>query len=243
MATLLIDADIMVYKITSSVEEPVNWDSDLWTLHCDFAQVKKIICDTVDALVDKTKVDEAQLCFSDKKNFRKDINIAYKLSRKKTRKPMCFVPALEYCKEEFNCVQYPMLEADDVMGILASKDDKYIIYSEDKDMYTIPGLHWDISKEVVWEQSKEQADYHFYTQTLTGDATDGYPGCPGIGPKKAEKILESLSSNEMWDAVVETYKTRQLGEHYALLQARMARILRDGEYVDNQPILWSPYAN
>ena len=47
----------------------------------------------------------------------------------------------------------------------------------------------------------------------------------------------------MWDAVVKAYKGRGYGENYALLQARMARILRDGEYVNNQPVLWSPNGN
>ena len=243
MATLLVDADILVYKVSSSTEEPTNWEGDYWTMHCDFAQTKKIIADTIDALVDKVKVDEIKLCFSDKKNFRKDINLEYKLTRKKTRKPMCYVPALEFCKDTYTTIQYPSLEADDVMGILASGNKDNIIYSEDKDMYTIPGLHWDIKKETVWEQSESQADYYFFKQTLTGDHVDGYPGCPTIGPKKAETILESLTSSEMWDAVVNAYKGRGYGENYALLQARMARILRDGEYVDNQPVLWSPNGN
>ena len=70
MATLLVDADILVYKVSSSTEEPTNWEGDFWTMHCDFAQTKKIIADTIDALVDKVKVDEIKLCFSDKKNFR-----------------------------------------------------------------------------------------------------------------------------------------------------------------------------
>ena len=212
MATLLVDADIMVYKITSSTEEPTNWDGDLWTMHCDFAQAKKNISDTIDALVDKVKVDSVILCFSDKLNFRKDINLEYKLTRKKTRKPMCYVPALEFCKENYKYEIKPKLEADDVMGIMASGDDEYIIYSEDKDL-------------------------------LTGDTTDGYNGCPTIGPKRAEAILENLTPSEMWSAVVDTYKSRMFGENYALLQARMARILRDGEYINNEPVLWSPHVN
>ena len=243
MATLLVDADIMVYKITSSTEEPTNWDGDLWTMHCDFAQAKKNISDTIDALVDKVKVDSVILCFSDKLNFRKDINLEYKLTRKKTRKPMCYVPALEFCKENYKYEIKPKLEADDVMGIMASGDHENIIYSEDKDLLTIPGLHWDIKKEVVWEQSKDHADYNFYKQTLTGDTTDGYNGCPTIGPKRAEAILENLTPSEMWSAVVDTYKSRMFGENYALLQARMARILRDGEYINNEPVLWSPHVN
>ncbi len=31
--------------------------------------------------------------------------------------------------------------------------------------------------------------YHLY-QTLVGDATDGYPGCPGVGEVAANKVLD-----------------------------------------------------
>jgi hypothetical protein len=39
------------------------------------------------------------------------------------------------------------------------------------------------------EITEAQADRFHMIQTLTGDVTDGYPGCPGIGPVKAEQIL------------------------------------------------------
>jgi len=242
---LLIDADIMIYKTASSTEVPINWEGDFWTLHCDFAQTKKLISDQIHALVDKVKADSVLLCFSHHENFRKLLNPEYKLNRKKVRKPMCLNPAKEYCKEEFKWLEKPWLEADDVMGILATKDSetRFVISSEDKDLLTIPGFHWDAENEVVWEQTKDAADYTFYKQILTGDSTDNYSGCPGIGPKKAEAQLQNLKTEvELWNAVRSCFISKKLSDQVAITQARMARILRDGEYSSNhnEPMYWNP---
>jgi DNA polymerase-1 len=74
-------------------------------------------------------------------------------------------------------------------------------------------------------------------QTLTGDRVDGYPGCPGIGPARAEKIVDGG-----WDAVVDTYAKAGLNESVALVQARMAYILRKGDYIksSSRVRLWTP---
>ena len=81
-------------------------------------------------------------------------------------------------------------------------------------------------------------------QTLTGDPTDGYKGCPSVGKVTAEKILTPHKNNykKMWEAVVETYKSKGLSSKVALLEARMARIVRASDYnfKTKQPILWSP---
>ena len=78
-----------------------------------------------------------------------------------------------------------------------------------------------------------------YTQTLTGDVTDGYAGCPKIGPKTAEKIL---GSHPTWNAVVQAYQKENLTADYALTQARLARILRASDWDEEkqQVKLWEP---
>ena len=47
----------------------------------------------------------------------------------------------------------------------------------------------------------------FYTQLLTGDTADNIPGVQGIGPKKADKILEGLEDEyEMYEACLNAYQ-------------------------------------
>ena len=78
-------------------------------------------------------------------------------------------------------------------------------------------------------------------QTLVGDATDGYSGCPTIGPVAATKLLGFCSDQTaMWDLVTSTYRKKGLGEEEALIQARVARILRFEDYKKEEVLLWTP---
>ena len=44
-------------------------------------------------------------------------------------------------------------------------------------------------------------------QTLIGDLTDGFGGCPGVGGVKAQRVLANKKGiEEMWEAVVAEYK-------------------------------------
>jgi DNA polymerase-1 len=93
------------------------------------------------------------------------------------------------------------------------------------------------------EVSEDEADYWHLFQTLTGDQTDGYSGCPGIGPKKAEAILQHPDNqDDLWGVVVRTFVKAGLNEDEALVQARVARILRasDYDFEKKEPILWTP---
>ena len=80
--------------------------------------------------------------------------------------------------------------------------------------------------------------FHLY-QTLVGDQTDNYKGCPGVGPVKAET---ALGANPTWASVVGCYEKAGLTEEDALVQARVARILRHGEYnkMTCEVKLWTP---
>ena len=246
MTQLLIDADIFVYKATRLSERETNWGGDSWTLHSDMAEVKTIIDDQIWKVSNATNADKILLCFSDKKNFRKKVNPDYKSNRKGGRKPMCFSNAIDYCKSEYKSLSYDWLEADDVIGILATKPckGKKIIVSEDKDLLTIPGKHWDFKKEKVFNWSEEQANYQFFYQTLIGDSTDNYKGCQGVGPISAGKILSENTDSvlDMWEAVREAYLKSGQTEEDVIKNARMARILRHGEFdtTTKQVVLWTP---
>ena len=113
-------------------------------------------------------------CMSDHAgNFRKQIDPSYKSNRRKTRKPVGYVAFCDWVRETYATVSKPMTEADDIMGIIATKpgnQGKVTIVSDDKDMKTIPGrLYRPMSDELI-EVSEADADRYFLTQVLTGDS-------------------------------------------------------------------------
>jgi DNA polymerase-1 len=87
--------------------------------------------------------------------------------------------------------------------------------------------------------AENEANYAHMMQTLCGDSTDGYSGCPGVGPKKAEAIL---ANGHTWDLVLDAFRKAGLSEDEALVQARVARILRHHEFDQrtSEVKLWTP---
>jgi len=243
----VIDADILLYKACRVAEEEVNWGDDQWILWSDLNKVKIILDDQIDLIVEEMDADRSILCFSDKKNYRKEINPEYKANRRGGRKPLCFTGALQYCKDTYSFKQIANLEADDVIGIIATTESNndYVIVSEDKDLLTVPGLHWDLKTKEIYSLSIAQADFNFFSQTLTGDAVDNYKGCPSVGKVTAEKLLVSAEKNDedLWETVVKRFEKAGLTEKDAILNARMARILRKCEYnrQTEEVKLWSPH--
>lgn len=238
MTTLIIDGDLIAYKVTAGAEQPINWGDGMWTLHAYEDDVLRGVDDAIHDILGRTGHSDYIVALSDSKNnFRKSVADYYKANRKNTRKPMLLPFSRDYIMDAHHGIIWENLEADDVLGIYASQGDKYETWTLDKDLKTVPGTHWFDDKKVVIDDS--EADYWFYHQTLTGDLTDNYSGCPKIGAKTADKILAKECS---WEQVVATYFNAGLGEEVALENARLARILRDGEYdlTTGEVNLWSP---
>ena len=242
--TLLIDGDVVAYKATAAVEQEIDWGDDLFTLHSNVDRAREIVEAQLAGWLTKLDAGNLIVAFSDSHNFRKDIFPAYKSNRKDKRKPVAYKQVKAWMEETWICYQRPGLEGDDILGILSTSEKiirgQKIIISVDKDFKTIPGYFYNPDKDEKPEFYEEgDANYWHLMQTLMGDATDGYPGCPGVGPKKAEKLLEEDCS---WFTVVSAYEKAGLTEDDALVQARCARILRteDYDFKKKEVKLWSP---
>ncbi len=224
--TLLVDGDIVAYKAAVVAETPIDWGNGVWTLHAHEKDVIGSMEEFMSKIIQESACDEVITCLSGDNLYRKDVAPYYKANRKGTRKPMLLNFAKDYLYKEYNGMVEDKLEADDLLGILGSRDINTVIWSADKDLLTIPAYH--LLEGKVTEVDKEEADYWFLYQTLVGDSTDNYKGCPTVGAKKADKLLQDNGTT--WQTVVDAFAEQGLGEEVAIENARLARILRDGEY-------------
>jgi DNA polymerase-1 len=253
---LLIDGDGLLYGSTLAAEFETRWDADNHVLACNFEEAKEAFENQMRRIQEACGSKSCRIAFTGSSHsvFRIDIWPAYKASRANNRKPLAFSRLRDWACDTYPCHMVEGLEADDILGIWHTKDPKEdtIIVSDDKDMKTLPGKLYRREKG-VWQLqtiNPTEADHFWMMQTLTGDVTDGYPGLPGVGPARAQKILnpstdgafEPLTIKELWPFVVAAYEKAGLTEDDALIQARCARILRteDWDSANKKVILWNP---
>ena len=243
MTHLLLDTDILLYKAASSAEQEVDWGDDVWSLFTDLNDAKKSFQYQVEQIYEATKSKEATFCMTDHSgNFRKEVDPSYKSNRKGSRKPVGYVALCNWVRDTYKTITKPMLEADDCMGILATKPEnigKCIIVSDDKDMRTVPSrIFRPMSGEFI-DVTEQDADRFFLTQCLMGDPTDGITGLKGVGAKTAEKIL---GLRPHWSLVEQAYMKAGHSRDDAIQQARLVRILRWTDWdADKETVkLWKP---
>lgn len=252
--TILIDADIVAYKATAATEgvwyfngrdEEPAVDASLPDA---IAKAERYIED----VAMKLKAHRVVVCLTDADNFRLKLFPAYKANRIGKRRPEFLRQVKDHLASAYQTYQRPGLEADDCMGILATHKTlipgEKIMVSEDKDMQTVPALLFNPEKDEKPRRVTKLAAMRFhFEQALTGDPTDGYPGCPGIGPRSpfVARVRAATTEAEGWAAVVEGYASKGLTEADAIVQARLARILRadDWDFVKKAPRLWAPAGN
>lgn len=271
MRTLLIDGDILVYTFGLAVER-VDEDGRCTS----FSLAKRILKNWLNKVIRTLEADEYMVALSGPTTecFRMNLLPTYKGGRNLSDRPLCFDDLRQHILDKYQAKIVNHLEADDVLGIWSTHPDmipgEKIIVSRDKDFFSVPGLFYktDQKDKGVQEISFDSAQrYHLY-QTLLGDKTDNYKGCPGCGPSHAKALLanpyiiepythimkrgprrgqeitryRNVPTEDLWAAVVSQFKFYGFTEEDALREARCARILRHGEYNydTKEPILWTP---
>lgn len=224
----IIDADILVYRAAFWADAE-GIDELPGRLKHDIKQWTPRGCQPVLAL----SCPRSQ-------NFRRRLWPDYKANRDSTMQPDSKKYAVEIVVDGYEVLQYPQLEADDILGIAASSGDG-IAVTIDKDLRSAPGWHWNPDKErSATLVNTEEADRFFYHQWMTGDATDNIPGLWKVGPRKADKFLDSTDRDDWVKKILELYRTEERPEHkgrcnldpiaFGRTMAWCVRILRDGEY-------------
>lgn len=241
---LLFDADIIAFKAAAATEQPINWGDGIWTLHGFEEDVISHAMTYMQDVADKLDAQDVLLFLTGDNNWRKDILPSYKANRKDTRKPLLLPFIRQFMVDNLGAIIVDTFEADDLLGIEATSTDDCIIVSEDKDLKTIPAMVYNPQKDDAPVLIPEfTAAWNHMFQTLTGDSTDGYSGCPKVGPVAAKKILQDIDQVEdLWPAVVAAFKKQNLSEEVALQQAQVARICHASDFdkETGKVIPWTP---
>lgn len=213
MIHALVDADIFVYRVAFATESE------------DETKAVNTMAESLeDLLMVDLDVQTWEVFITGKGNFRYDVAVTapYKGNRK-SEKPKHYYLLREYLEKAWDAHVAKGIEADDAIAIKATEmGTDSVIVTIDKDLNQVPGWHYNFVKKDLFFVTEEEGIQFFYTQMLTGDTVDNIKGVKGIGPKKAEKLLDGKSEKEMWEICVE-----QLGsEERALENAHLLWMLR-----------------
>jgi hypothetical protein len=195
----LVDADVVAYRIAFGCnDEPEK---------VAIAKAAEFLEDLVFTFAN---ADDCEGYLTGKDNYRHEIakTVPYKANRV-AEKPKHLGIIREYMISAWAFSVQEKQEADDAISIRAYAlgEEDYIICSIDKDLDNVRGWHYNFGKNERYFVKEEDAIKNFYRQVLTGDRVDNVPGLPGIGPKKAEKILQDCcTEEELYKAVLEAYK-------------------------------------
>ncbi len=148
--------------------------------------------------------------------FRHEAYELYKAQREETPEVIRqSVPIIKDIIEAYNIpiLEVPRFEADDVIGTISKQAEKegfdVFMMTPDKDYGQLVSDHifmyrpkfggdYEIMgvKEVLNKYSLTSVDQVIDLLGLMGDSSDNIPGCPGVGEKTAQKLLEEYGSIE-----------------------------------------------
>jgi len=171
-------------------------------------------------ILDNLYAEDKMIAIKGNDNFRDYFFEDYKKPRHKRAKSN---PVSAMVTEVRKLLEYERLakpahgrEADDYLRIwqleCLERGDTPVICSVDKDLRCIPGLHYHLkTKEVIKVEETEGLRF-FYSQLLQGDPTDNIPGLAGVGPKKADAVLEGVTDELEMQEIVVSYYLEKMGE-------------------------------
>jgi len=124
-----------------------------------------------------------------------------------------FSHALELVGQYYPVLQFQGVEADDIAAYVVSKkrklllDDIWLISSDkDWDLLIKPGVgrfSYVTRKEVTWDNWNDyyafEPEQYISVKCLMGDSGDNVPGIPGVGPKRAQQLVEEYGTT--WDII------------------------------------------
>ena len=203
---LLIDADSLIYFVAhlETLEEAI--------LKLD---------ERVHNIMEANDTDQYVMFLTGKDCFRYDVakSAPYKGNRKDRERPRWLSVITQYMTAKYNAVYHKGLEADDAVCYFKNVIPNSRICAIDKDVVnSTEGTHFNYGMEKVpgtepqeWRfkgfitVTESDAINALYSQMLTGDSGDNIPGIKGVGPAKAAKIMNTVTSKTEEESILNSY--------------------------------------
>ena len=177
-------------------------------------------------ITDALRTDYVSVYLTGTNNFRRALTPSYKANRDPTMRPAWFAECRNWLVGNWGAQVVDGMEADDAIGINTAPDT--VCVSIDKDLLTIPGLHYHFVNQDQRIVTPEEAVTNFWKQMLIGDKADNVQGIPKIGPVTANKLLQGKPEAEQYKQVRQLYRKHKLDFD---LNYNLLRILRsEAEY-------------
>lgn len=179
-------------------------------------------------------------------NWRRQINSEYKMNREGKLTPIGLPSLITHVMSSYPYIKEGILEADDTIALAATGkyEGNNVVVSIDKDFLTLPTKVYNWNKKKTVKQSRKEAFKFFISQLICGDSADNFKGIHRIGPKGAAKFLDKHDKHlaNIWEPLCELAAMKKHSEKYMIIQARMAYLLRDGDYDEEtkEIKLWEP---
>ena len=208
-----IDADGFLYEIgwlkNEKTGNPIGIRS-----------ARKLIQSKINTIMKGSGCDTYKLYLTGKGNFRNEVATILEYKGNRGDKPPIYEALKKIMIDEYDAVLVEGMEADDMVAILQTP--YTVLCSRDKDLNMVEGWHysWSVGKQLEkpkWYITPEEGIRFFYVQLMTGDKqVDNIPGLVGIGPVKANKLLDeagAVTEREMYEATLAAYE-RQYGTEW-----------------------------
>lgn len=232
-----VDGDIILYSVAfAASKDPISYA-------CTSSR------SMVQRLMDRLGAEGCDIYLTGDDNYRIEYGCSlypYKGNRA-DEKPAHYADLKNYMIDSLGAVVIDGQEADDQMGIDAVQYGSGIA-TIDKDLYGVPGWHYNWKNEVLVNVSPEDADRFFYCQLLTGDPVDNIPGLyKRTRTRATAKVLEPLQDmyypEEMYTYVRNVYlkgaaktgHTEADVDDWLMRQARQLWIRRQERELWNPP--------
>jgi 5'-3' exonuclease len=193
---VIIDLDSILYQI--AFVEPSQ------------AKRYKQLQNKINEIMQNTGTHQSVCVIKGKDNFRYQVAEDYKGNRKDNLEPDIKERLTDlYNHSKDFSMEADGMEADDLCHILSkTAAENTIIAHMDKDLNAIRGWHYNFKKLNTYKVTPEEGYLFLMKQILTGDSSDNIKGLFRVGPVAANNLLDGVPQKDIWNKVIDTYKTK-----------------------------------